>query len=128
VLNLFFGDKPINEIEIIHLRMYQNLRSGKVRAHSVNRELGVLQQVLRENDQWARLQSRYRQLKEPPSRAAHSLTAEEEQRASTRQYAGEVYQAYVVTLKPPNPSHSLRRRVDRRLREPGASAWRLTWL
>jgi site-specific recombinase XerD len=76
----FFGDKPINEIEIIHLRMYQDLRSGKVRAHSVNREVGVLQQVLRENDQWARLQSRYRQLKEPPRRAGHSLTHEEEQR------------------------------------------------
>jgi integrase len=39
-----------------------------------------LQQVLRENDQWTRLQSRYRQLTEPPSRAGHSLTAEEEQR------------------------------------------------
>jgi integrase len=79
-LNPFFGDKPINEIEIIHLRMHQDLRSGKVRAHSVNRELGVLQQVLRENDQWTRLQSRYRQLKEPPSRAGQSLTADEEQR------------------------------------------------
>jgi hypothetical protein len=39
-LNRFFGDKPINEIEIIHLRMYQDLRSAKVSAHSVNRELG----------------------------------------------------------------------------------------
>jgi hypothetical protein len=29
-LNGFFGEKPINEIEIIHLRMYQDLRSGKV--------------------------------------------------------------------------------------------------
>jgi hypothetical protein len=34
-LNAFFSEKPINEIEIIHLRMYQDLRSGKLSAHSV---------------------------------------------------------------------------------------------
>ena len=80
-LNRFFGDKPINAIEIVHLRMYQNLRSAKVCAHTVNRELGVLQQVLREFDEWKRLESRYRQVKEPPRRAGHSLTTEEEQRS-----------------------------------------------
>ncbi len=73
-LNRFFGDKPINEIEIVHLRMYQGMRSARVGAHTVNRELGVLQQVLREFDEWKRIESRYRQLREPPRRAGHSLT------------------------------------------------------
>jgi integrase len=49
-------------------------------AHTVNRELGVFQQVLREFDEWKRLESRYRQVKEIPRRAGHSLTKEEEQR------------------------------------------------
>ena len=78
--NRFFGDKPINEIAIIHLRMYQDIRSAKVCAHTVNRELGVLQQVLREFDEWHRLASRYRQLRQEPTRAGHSLTEEEERR------------------------------------------------
>lgn len=79
-LNRFFGDKPINEIEIIHLRMYQGLRIARVCANTVNREVGVLQQVLRGLDEWRRLESRYRQLKEPPRRAGRSMTREEEQR------------------------------------------------
>jgi Phage integrase, N-terminal SAM-like domain len=57
-LNRFFGDKPIDEIAIVHLRMYQDIRSAKVCAHTVNRELGVLQQVLREFDEWKRLELR----------------------------------------------------------------------
>jgi len=79
-LTSFFGDKPINEIGVLHLRMYQGLRSAKVCANTVNRELGVLQQVLREFDEWKRFENHYRQLKEPPRRAGHSLTREEEQR------------------------------------------------
>jgi site-specific recombinase XerD len=79
-LNRFFGEKPINEIEIIHLRMYQGLRSARAGAHAINREVGVLQQILREYGEWKRLEHRYRQLKEPPHRAGHSLTPEEEQR------------------------------------------------
>jgi integrase len=35
---------------------------------------------MKENDQWARLQSRYKPLREPPHRAGHSLSAEEEAR------------------------------------------------
>jgi integrase len=46
----------------------------------VNREVGILQQVMKENDQWARLQTRYKALREPPHRAGHSLSAEEEAR------------------------------------------------
>jgi site-specific recombinase XerD len=80
----FFGDKRINEIGVVHLRMYQGQRSARVGAHTVNRELGVFQQVLREFDAWKHLESRYRQLKEPPVRAPRragpSLTREEEQR------------------------------------------------
>ena len=79
-LNRFFGDKPINQIAIVHLRMYQDIRSARACAHTVNRELGVLQQVLREFDEWHRLATRYRQLREVPRRAGHSLTQEEEQR------------------------------------------------
>jgi Phage integrase, N-terminal SAM-like domain len=38
-LNRFFGEKPINEIEIIHLRMYQDLQTAKVRCSSASRTL-----------------------------------------------------------------------------------------
>lgn len=76
----FFGDKPLDEIEIVHIRMYQDLRMSRCGAHAINREIGVMQQIMREFDQWKRLESRYRQLSQPPRRAGHSLTAEEEQR------------------------------------------------
>jgi site-specific recombinase XerD len=76
----FLGEKPINEIEIVHIRMYQDLRKARAGAHAINREVGVLQQILREFGEWRRLEARYRQLKEPPRRAGHSLTTEEEQR------------------------------------------------
>ena len=76
----FLSEKPINEIEIVHIRMYQDLRQGKAGAHAINREVGVLQQILREFGEWKRLEDRYRQLKEPPRRAGHSLTQDEEQR------------------------------------------------
>jgi hypothetical protein len=79
-LTSFFGDKPINEIGSVHLRMYQGLRSAKVCANTINREVGVLQQVLRAFDEWKRFENHYRQLKEPPRRAGRSLTREEEQR------------------------------------------------
>ena len=76
----FLGEKPIDEIEIVHIRMYQDLRKAKAGAHAINREVGVFQQVMREFGEWKRLEDRYRQLKEPPHRAGHSLTPEEEQR------------------------------------------------
>jgi hypothetical protein len=72
-LGKFFGNKPINEIALVHVRMYQQLRSSEVSAHAVNRELGVLQQVLKKFGQWAHLQGSYKQLKEPPSRSAKVL-------------------------------------------------------
>jgi len=74
-LDKFFGNKPINEIALVHVRMYQQLRSAEVSAHAVNRELGVLQQVLKKFGMWAHLEGRYKQLKEPPSRSAHSIGA-----------------------------------------------------
>ena len=40
----------------------------------------LFQQVMREFGEWKRLEDRYRQLKEPPHRAGHSLTQDEEQR------------------------------------------------
>jgi hypothetical protein len=58
--------------------MYQGLRSTKVCNNTVNREVGVLQQVLREFGEWKRLEDRYKQLKEPARRAGRSLTTEEE--------------------------------------------------
>jgi hypothetical protein len=57
-LGEFFGNKPINEIALVHLRMYQGIRSDQVCAHTVNRELGVLQQVLRDFGEWKRLENR----------------------------------------------------------------------
>ena len=41
-LEPFFGKKPLNEIEIVHVRMYQDIRKGRVSAHTVNREAYIL--------------------------------------------------------------------------------------
>ena len=38
----FLSEKPINEIEIVHIRMYQDLRKAKAGAHAINREVGVI--------------------------------------------------------------------------------------
>lgn len=76
----FMGDKPINEIQNAHIRMYQETRKARVGAHAINREVGVFQQIMREFGEWRRLEDRYKLLKEPPHRAGHSLSSEEEQR------------------------------------------------
>jgi site-specific recombinase XerD len=82
-LGLFFGDYRLDKIEIRHVRAYQDHRSAQVTPLTTNRELGVFQLVLKEFDQWARLQSRYRPLKVQPHRSGHSLTREEEKRLTT---------------------------------------------
>jgi integrase len=79
-LGLFFGDQRLDVIEIRHVRAYQDYRSAQVTPLTTNRELGVFQLVLKEFDQWARLQSRYKPLKVEPHRSGHSLTREEEER------------------------------------------------
>jgi hypothetical protein len=79
-LDKFFGQKPIDEIALVHLRMYQQLRSTEVSAHAVNRELGVLQQVLRKFGFWAHLQGHYRQLEEAPSRPSHGPSESKSER------------------------------------------------
>ena len=82
-LGLFFGDQRLDVIEIRHVRAYQDYRSAQVTTLTTNRELGVFQLVLKEFDQWARLQSRYKPLKVEPHRSGHSLTKEEEERLKT---------------------------------------------
>jgi integrase len=82
-LGLFFGDSLVDKIEIRHVRDYQDHRSAQVTPLTTNREVGVLQLVLKEFDQWTRLQSRYRPLKVQPHRSGHSLTEEEEERLKT---------------------------------------------
>jgi integrase len=76
----FLGDKPLNEIQNAHIRMYQEMRKARVGAHAINREVGVFQQIMREFGEWRRLEDRYKLLKEPPHRAGHSLSSEEEKR------------------------------------------------
>jgi site-specific recombinase XerD len=76
----FIGEIRVDQIEIEHIRSYQRTRGQKAIPQSVNRELGVFQQVMKEHDQWARLAIRYRTLRVTPRRAGHSLTPEEEQR------------------------------------------------
>jgi site-specific recombinase XerD len=82
-LGLFFGDQRLDVIEIKHVRAYQDYRSAQVTPLTTNRELGVFQLVLKEFDQWARLQSRYKPLKVEPHRSGNSLTREEEERLKT---------------------------------------------
>lgn len=82
-LCLFFGEQRLDVIEIKHVRAYQDYRSAQVTPLTTNREVGVFQLVLKEFDQWARLQSRYKPLKVEPHRSGHSLTREEEERLKT---------------------------------------------
>ena len=82
-LGRFFGELRLDKIEIPHIRAYQDHRSAQVTPQTTNREVGVFQLVMKEFDQWARLQSRYKPLKVEPHRSGHSLTAEEEERLKT---------------------------------------------
>jgi integrase len=82
-LGRFFGDLRLDKIEIKHIRAYQDHRSAQVTPLTTNREVGVFQLVMKEFDQWARLQSRYKPLKVEQHRSGHSLTAEEEERLKT---------------------------------------------
>jgi integrase len=79
-LSPFFGNIPLNEIQLAHVRQYQDVRLETITPGVINRELGVFQQILREFDEWKRLESRYRRLIVTRQRAGHSLTTEEEQR------------------------------------------------
>src|ERR1700733_6433779 len=91
-LGLFFGNQRLDVIEIQHLRAYQDHRSAQVTPQTTNRELGVFQLVLKEFDQWARLQRQYKPLKVQPHRSGHSLTREEEERLMTVAFSKKKWQ------------------------------------
>jgi integrase len=91
-LCLFFGKQRLDVIEIKHVRAYQDYRSAQVTPLTTNREVGVFQLVLKEFDQWARLQSRYRPLRVEPHRSGHSLTREEEERLKTVAFSKKKWQ------------------------------------
>jgi site-specific recombinase XerD len=82
-LGSFFGNQRLDVIEIKHVRAYQDYRGTQVTPLTANREIGVFQLVMKEFDQWARLQSRYKPLRVPQHRSGHSLTEEEEERLKT---------------------------------------------
>ena len=82
-LGPFFGDQRLDVIEIKHVRAYQDWRSAQVTPLTTNREVGVFQLVMKEYEQWGRLQGRYKPLKVEQHRSGHSLIAEEEERLKT---------------------------------------------
>jgi integrase len=83
----FFGEMITGEIRLDHIRRYQDERRTATGSLSgfrtagntkVNFELSTLQQILKEVGTWKIVGERYKPLRQPKSRAGHSLSVEEE--------------------------------------------------
>jgi DNA-binding CsgD family transcriptional regulator len=59
VLKPFFGETLVREIEISDIRRYQLERRNKAGGYLINRELSVLQMILKEARQWRRIEELY---------------------------------------------------------------------
>jgi integrase len=89
-LTRFFGELPLNEIHIGHVRQYQEWRqqpyedvNGRMRSagpSAINHEVNTLAQILRRAGLWSEIKRWYKQLKVPKSRVGKALTEEEEER------------------------------------------------
>jgi integrase len=77
-LNQFLGDIAVGEINIFHIRNYQEMRSARAGANLINYELFVLQQILKHAGCWKFLQESYKPLRVQKRRAGHSITEEQE--------------------------------------------------
>jgi hypothetical protein len=80
LLAAFLGSLPLREIQVSHIRAYQENRSERAGAYLINSEVGVLQQILKYAGEWTRIREFYKPLRVPPRSAGHSLTEEQEAR------------------------------------------------
>lgn len=78
-LTKFFGDRPLNEFHIGHVREYQRLRSEHAAPTRLNGEISsVLKPVLREANLWQGIKEIYRTLPAPKKKVRKSMSDEEE--------------------------------------------------
>jgi integrase len=79
-LQKFFAELPLIVIDADHLRAYQKMRMVRAGASIINRELSVLQQMLKRIGYWDRIESQYQPLALPKESPHRALTPVEEDR------------------------------------------------
>ena len=92
-LNGFFGELPLRDIHLGHLRAYQVQRAQKCTAivrgrgrelgagpKKINNELQMLSQILKRAELWAQLSDSYEALRVEPTETPRALTFAEEER------------------------------------------------
>jgi integrase len=78
VLKASFGTLRLKDIDVGHLRRYQQARGEAAGPYLINSELSVLQQILKECGEWDRIKKFYKPMRVPKRRAGHSISADEE--------------------------------------------------
>lgn len=79
-LSLFFAELPLIAIDADHLRAYQRMRMVRAGASLINRELSVLQQMLKRIGRWKDVAENYQPLGLPKESPHRALTPIEEDR------------------------------------------------
>jgi integrase len=77
-LSAFIGDVRLSDIDVSHLRRYQQARRERVSCHLVNEELSVLGMILKEAGEWQRIHGFYKPIPVPKRRGGHSISKEQE--------------------------------------------------
>src|ERR1700733_156381 len=78
LLNASFGNLSLKDIDVGHLRQYQQARGKAAGPYLINTELSVLQQILKECGEWDRIKKFYKPMRVPKRRAGHSISADQE--------------------------------------------------
>jgi integrase len=94
------GTKKLKNITLDDLKDYQAERSKQVRERPINLELGILVNVLKEENLWKRTLARhYRRLKEPESEVGEALTADQLKRLESTAASKDAWEvAYCAEL------------------------------
>jgi integrase len=101
-LQKFFSELPLLAIDADHLRAYQRMRMVRAGASLINREMSVLQQMLKRIGRWVEIESQYQPLalpKESPHRALTPIEEDRLYRIGASNPNWEVaYCAYVISI------------------------------
>lgn len=101
-LSLFFAELPLLSIDADHLRAYQKMRMVRAGASIINREMSVLQQMLKRVGRWPDIEGQYQPLplpKESPHRALTPIEEERLYRVGTTNPGWEVaYCCFVIAI------------------------------
>jgi integrase len=94
------GSRKLKNITLDDLKDYQAERSKQVRERPINLELGILVNVLKEENLWkGALERHYKRLKEPESEVGEALTAEQLRRLESTAASKDTWEiAYCAEL------------------------------